>query len=169
MRVNALPATDFTDNPTGCCPRFNPEPWRDVSLEFKDKRFVRATTSSLFHIPVNMGRVFQKTFAAIESANALPEHEFIVLSRDLSPWRAEHLFAATGEVPGLDSVHMSGTYETQVFEGAYKLAPKWQAQLRSRLESEGKQVATTYFYYTTCPKCAKAYGKNYVVGVAALA
>ncbi|MCV3205496.1 hypothetical protein OHD62_06965 [Mesorhizobium sp. YC-39] len=25
-----------------------------------------------------------------------------------------------------------------------------------------------YFFYTTCPKCAKAYGKNYVVGVAAV-
>ncbi|MHC1707784.1 MAG: hydrolase [Bacteroidales bacterium] len=23
----------------------------------------------------------------------------------------------------------------------------------------------TYFYYTTCPKCAKAYGKNYVVSL----
>jgi hypothetical protein len=24
-----------------------------------------------------------------------------------------------------------------------------------------------YFFFTTCPKCAKAYGRNYVVGVAA--
>ena len=23
-----------------------------------------------------------------------------------------------------------------------------------------------YFFYTTCPRCAKAYGRNYVVGVA---
>jgi len=23
-----------------------------------------------------------------------------------------------------------------------------------------------YFFYTTCPTCAKHYGKNYVVGVA---
>jgi hypothetical protein len=22
-----------------------------------------------------------------------------------------------------------------------------------------------YFFYTTCPKCAEVYGKNYVVGV----
>ncbi|MGD9980573.1 MAG: hydrolase [Hyphomonadaceae bacterium] len=25
-----------------------------------------------------------------------------------------------------------------------------------------------YLFYTTCPKCAKAYGKNYVVAVAQL-
>ena len=23
-----------------------------------------------------------------------------------------------------------------------------------------------FFYYTTCPRCAKQYGKNYVVGLA---
>lgn len=169
MHVNALPAMDLTDCPTGCCPRFDPEPWKNQSLTFDDKLFVRATTRSLFHIPVNMGRVFQKTFAAIEAAGAQPEKDFIVLSRDLSPWRAEHLFAITREVPGLATERLSGNYETQVFEGPYKNVGKWQAQLISRLLDDGKDVATTYWFYTTCPKCAKAYGRNYVVGVAKLA
>jgi hypothetical protein len=26
-----------------------------------------------------------------------------------------------------------------------------------------KQLKKLYFFYTTCPKCAKYYGKNYVV------
>lgn len=169
MHVNALPAMDLTDCPTGCCPRFNPEPWQHQSLQFENKRFVRATTRGLFHIPINMGRVFTRTFAAIEAAGAQPESDFIVLSRDLSPWRAEHLFAVTREVPGLENVTLSGDFETQVFEGPYKLVPKWQAQFLSRLLDEGKDVARNYWFYTTCPKCAKAYGKNYVVGVAQLA
>jgi hypothetical protein len=29
--------------------------------------------------------------------------------------------------------------------------------------SRGKQLQQLYFYYTTCPKCARKYGKNYVV------
>jgi hypothetical protein len=26
-----------------------------------------------------------------------------------------------------------------------------------------KEIEKIYFYYTTCPKCAKLYGKNYTV------
>jgi hypothetical protein len=29
-----------------------------------------------------------------------------------------------------------------------------------------RALETLYFFYTTCPKCAKHYGKNYVVAVA---
>ena len=32
--------------------------------------------------------------------------------------------------------------------------------------AKGKRLDTLYFFYTTCPKCAKAHRKNYVVGVA---
>jgi hypothetical protein len=31
------------------------------------------------------------------------------------------------------------------------------------VKSRGREVKKLYFYYTTCPKCAKKYGKNYVV------
>lgn len=31
---------------------------------------------------------------------------------------------------------------------------------------EGLHLDTLYFFYTTCPRCAKAHGHNYVVGVA---
>ncbi len=34
------------------------------------------------------------------------------------------------------------------------------------VHEKGKQLDTIYFFYTTCPRCAKHYGKNYVVGVA---
>ena len=32
--------------------------------------------------------------------------------------------------------------------------------------AKGKRLDTLYFFYTTCPKCAKAHRKNYVDGVA---
>ena len=32
----------------------------------------------------------------------------------------------------------------------------------------GNAPGTVWFFYTTCPKCAKAYGKNYVVGLVQL-
>jgi len=60
---------------------------------------------------------------------------------------------------------MSGDYLTKVFEGPYKKAPKWEKEMEVFVENKGKHVKKTYFFYTTCPKCAKFYGKNYLVAV----
>jgi len=35
--------------------------------------------------------------------------------------------------------------------------------MKAWLAGEGKNFSKLYFYYTTCPKCQKKYGKNYVV------
>ena len=166
MEINALPKYDMSDNPTNCCPRFNTEGWDEQELHFKDKLFVKAKTRSIFHIPINMGSVFPKILSAIEKAHAMDEDEFIALSYDPSAWTGEHYFSVTKDVPGQEMVHLSGDYLTKVFEGPYKNAPKWEKQMETFVNSKGKQVKKTYFFYTTCPKCAKYYGKNYVVGVA---
>ena len=71
MDVNSVPKFDMSDNPTGCCPRFDPTGWDEQELHFKDKRFLKARTRSLLHIPLNMGSVFKKTLKAIEEADAL--------------------------------------------------------------------------------------------------
>jgi NMD protein affecting ribosome stability and mRNA decay len=34
--------------------------------------------------------------------------------------------------------------------------------MKGFVRSKGKDVRKMYFFYTTCPKCAKKYGKNYV-------
>jgi len=38
--------------------------------------------------------------------------------------------------------------------------------MKDYVKSKGKKIKELYFYYTTCPKCAKHYGKNYVVAFA---
>ena len=166
MDINALPIYDMSDNPTGCCPRFVPQGWDEQELHFDQKRFVKARTRSLFHIPLNMGGVFKKTFEAIEHADAQSDDDIVVLSRDISPWSAEHYFAVSKDVPGQDTVRLSGDYVTKVFEGPYRNAPRWQQEMIAHVKQLGKEVKTSYFFYTTCPKCAKVYGKNYVVAVA---
>ena len=65
MRVNELPMFDATDTETNCCPRFHPEPWDNQELHFDRKPFVRASTVSLFHVPLNMGSTFANTWDAI--------------------------------------------------------------------------------------------------------
>jgi len=168
METNALPKYDMSDNPTGCCPRFNPEGWNDQELHFKDKQFVRAKTLSVAHIPINMGSVFRKTFKAIEDANASSDEDFIVMSHDRSALSAEHLFAVKNEVPGQEMVRLSGDFLTTVIEGPYKEMPRWCTESVENVKARGREADKVYFFYTTCPKCAKAYGKNYVVSVAQL-
>ncbi len=90
MKINALPKYDAGDNPTGCCPRFKHEDWDAQELHFKDKLFVEASNRCPFHIPLNMGSVFPKTFAAIEQAGAHSTDQLIVLSPDPSAWKGKH-------------------------------------------------------------------------------
>lgn len=169
MQTNTLPAYDADDNPTGCCPRFNPQGWDDQELHFTDKLFVKAKTRSDQYVPIDMGPVFQETFAAIEKAGAYDDKNTLVLSRDVSPSQAEHYFAVTKPVPGQEMAHLTGDYLTRVFEGPYEDLPGWEQQFRTGIKGRGLEAGKVFYFYTTCPQCAQAHGKNYVVAVAELA
>jgi hypothetical protein len=39
-------------------------------------------------------------------------------------------------------------------------------EMEEFVADHGKTIETTYFFYTTCQRCAKRYGKNYVVAIA---
>jgi len=69
-------------------------------------------------------------------------------------------------VPDLEMVTLSGTFLSYVFEGPYKEVGKWVKGMEDFVNSKHKNIIKLYFYYTTCSKCAKHYGKNYVVGFA---
>ena len=168
METNSLPKFDMSDNPTNCCPRFDPTNWDNQELHFDDKLFLKAKTKSIFHIPLNFGKVFPKTFSDIEKAEAFNEDDYIVLSYDPSNWVGEHYFSVSKDVPGHEMVKLSGDYVTKVFEGPFNKAPKWEKEMDSLVKENGKKVEKTFFFYTTCPKCAKEYGKNYVVAVSQL-
>ena len=143
MEINALPKYDMSENPTNCCPRFNTDGWDEQELHFKDKLFVKAKSRSLFHIPLNLGSVYPKTFNAIEKADAVDENDLIVLSYDPSAWTGEHYFSASKDVPGQEMVHLTGDYFTRVFEGPYKNAPKWEKEMNDYVISRGKQTKKT--------------------------
>ena len=87
-----------------------------------------------------------------------------MLSSDLSPWRSELYFAVKKDVPEAETVKLSGTFLAKVFEGGFQNMGRWSKELQELVESRGKQIQKCFFFYTTCPKCAKVYGKNYVVG-----
>ena len=166
MVKTALPKFDMATAETGCCPRFDPAPWDNEEFRFEDRLFLRAKTVSFLHVPLNIGSVMKKTWAKIEAAEAASKEQFLVLSTDPSPWRGEHYFAVTKEVPDADMVRLSGNYLTKVYEGPYRDARKWVRDMQQHVKAAGQEMLKLYFFYTTCPKCAKHYGKNYVVAFA---
>lgn len=166
MTLSALPKFTMDNSETGCCPRFDPEPWRYQEITFQDRPFVRARTWNFLHIPLNIGPVFTRTMARIQAAQAELPDAYLILSTDTSAWRGEHYFAVAREVPGADNVRLSGNFLTMVFEGPYRDAGKWVREVQEYVASQGQQMRTLYFFYTTCPKCAKHYGQNYVVAFA---
>ena len=87
----------------------------------------------------------------------------IVLSDENSPWGADVYLEATKDIPNAHLVTLSGTFLSKVFEGPYKNIGTWVKEMNSHVKAQGKTLKKLYFYYTTCPKCAKKYGKNYVV------
>ena len=165
MEVNQIPKIDMSNNETDCCPKFDPEPWDNKEFTFENKLFAKANTINFLHMPLNMGSVMTKSWKKIQEADAVAE-EFIMLSYDPSSWKGEHYFAVTKEIEGMENVRLSGTYITKVFEGEFKEAGKWIKEMENFVKEKGKTQKKLYFFYTTCPKCAKHYGKNYVVGFA---
>jgi hypothetical protein len=67
------------------------------------------------------------------------------------------------EVPNVKNTSISGRFLSKVFEGHFKNTSIWVKEMNDYVRSKGKEIKDLYFYYTTCPKCAQKYGKNYVV------
>jgi hypothetical protein len=153
---------DQTIKSTGCCELFNQEPWQDKEIVWKDKLFVKDHVISFLHIPLNMGKKIVKNMELIDKANAKAPYQ-LMLTDEKSPWGSDIYIDVAKEVPGAQMDRLSGTFLTRVFEGPYKNAGKWAIEMTKYVSDKGRKLEKIYFSYTTCPKCAKAYGKNYVV------
>ena len=145
-----------------CCPRFNPEPWDGKEIPLDGRLFIKDHVRSIFHIPINFGSVMRKNLSLIEAAGA-KKADMIVLSDEKSMWGSDIFLETAKDVPAVIMARISGKYLAKVFEGPYRNMGKWIKEMKLFVESKGLKFGKLYFYYTTCPKCAKEYGKNYVV------
>ncbi|MCJ7740524.1 hypothetical protein MUP32_04385 [Candidatus Microgenomates bacterium] len=152
----------YKDSETGCCLRFDPKPWDEKEITWKDKLFLKDRVRSIFHIPLNFGRVMVKNVEKISKANALVPVP-LMLSDENSLWGSDIYIAVSKNVPKSEMVRLSGTYLTKVFEGPFQNIGKWVKEMQRHVKSKKKTMKKLYFYYTSCPACTKYYGKNYVV------
>ena len=162
-----LPKTYTEHNETGCCAVPNIKAWDEQEVSFEKKHFIRMYTRSILFVPLNMSKVMTRIQKLANTAGAeMSPQDAMILSRDLSPWKAEQLYAVKKPVEGADNVTLNGKFVTKVFEGQYQDVKKWFDVLQQLVAKRGKTSERVYFFYTTCPKCAKHYGKNYVIGLA---
>lgn len=154
-----------TQDTAECCPRFDPQPWDDKVITWDGKLFLQERVRSVFHIPLNFGAVMTRSMARIEAAGA-KSGETIVLSDENSLWGADVYIAVSKDVPGARMTTLSGTFVAKVFEGPYRNMKRWIEETKAFVANKGKDLRKMYFFYTTCPKCAQKYGKNYVVVLA---
>jgi hypothetical protein len=150
-----------------CCPKFDPIPWDGTIHEWSGKKFIKARVSTFLYIPLNFGSVMKKLNEKIEKANAtMPD--WLCLSDHTSKWSMNINLAVDKEIPNAENVTLSGKFLSKVYEGNFNETGKWCKDFEAFAKSKDFKIDKLYMWYTTCPKCAKKYGKNYVVIVASV-
>ncbi|MDY0053041.1 MAG: hypothetical protein RBR79_00095 [Bacteroidales bacterium] len=144
-----------------CCPEFKPEKWDDKVLEWENKNFVKSEVKTFFYMPINFSSVMKRLDKLI-NFSSINQEEMISLSEHVSKWKMNIYIAIDKEVEGIENVKFTGKYYSKVYEGKFQDTGKWCKDYESHLEKKNLKVSKMYMWYTTCPKCAKKYGKNYV-------
>jgi len=145
-----------------CCPPFDPAPWDDKLLIWENKKFIKDKVCTFFYMPLNFGNVIVKLNKKILEASAtVPDG--LCLSDHTSRWNMDMYLAVDKEVPTARNITLSGKFYSKVYEGPFNDTAAWCKDYEIELELKGLHKKKMFMWYTTCPKCAKKYGKNYVV------
>ena len=154
--------TQSTEKDPVCCPEFDPAPWDDKLFEWTNKLFLKDHVCTLFYMPLNFGKVMKRLNGQVTAGGAsMPD--WLCLSDHTSRWNMDVYLAVDKEVPGAGNTTLSGKFYSKVYEGPFGNTGKWCKDYEALVKSKGLNIKKWYMWYTTCPKCAKKYGKNYVV------
>lgn len=154
-----------TRNEDVCCPEFDPEPWDNKVHKWHEKRFISTKVKTFLHIPLGFGKAMTKLTSVISSAHAVFE-DAMCLSEHTSMWNMNLYLAVDKYIEGAENISLSGSFYTKVYEGEFKNIGVWMEDFKKVLQEKRIVSRQMYMWYTTCPKCAKKYGQNYVVVVA---
>jgi hypothetical protein len=148
-----------------CCPKFDAGPWEGRMFDWNRKRFIKARAHTLFSMPLNLGRVMRNLSALVQSrGGTIPDR--LCLSDHTSKWNMDVYVAVDREIPGAENIALSGKFFSKVYEGPFRDTGKWCDSFKEVAKGMKLEIKKWYMWYTTCPKCAKKYGKNYVAIVA---
>ncbi|HPW17648.1 MAG TPA: hypothetical protein PLP83_04625 [Candidatus Aminicenantes bacterium] len=145
-----------------CCPEFDPAPWDGKAFEWRDKKFVKTGVRTFFHVPLNFGAVMRRLDRKIRAAEATTPGN-MGLSDHTSKWNMDVYVAVDKDIPGAENVTLSGNFFAKVYEGPVKDTGEWCRDFAALAKGRGLDIKKWFMWYTTCPKCARKHGKNYVV------
>jgi len=145
-----------------CCPEFNPLPWDNKILEWNNKKFIKEKICTFFYFPLNFGSKIVKAMKKIEGQGAILEDNMCI-SDHTSRWNMDIYLSVNKEISNADNVNISGKFLSKVYEGKFTDTDKWCLDFKNYAKSQNLNIKKWYMWYTTCPKCAKKYSKNYVV------
>lgn len=144
-----------------CCQKFDPKLWDDKTFIWENKKFIKDKVFSLFYMPMNFGQVMKRLDTFVSQAGAsVPE--WLCLSDHTTKWNIDVYLAVDKDIPGANNTSKSGKYFCKVYEGPFKNTGIWMKDFENIVKSKGFNKNNILLWYTTCPKCAKKYGKNYV-------
>ncbi len=144
-----------------CCPPFNPENWDDKVIEWQDKYFVKDKVFTFLNMPIGFGKTMKRLDQKVRDANAsMPD--WLCLSDHTSVWNMNVYLAVDKIIPNAENVSLSGKFFSKVYQGPFSDTGKWVRDYAIKAQLKGFNIKKMFMWYTTCPKCAKKYGKNYV-------
>lgn len=152
----------MTNKNEECCPKFDPKPWNDKTFEWDNKKFIKGKVFTLFFMPINFGSVVTKLMKKVEKAGGKAQ-DWMGLSDHTSMWNIDLYVAVDRKIPDAENVTLSGKFFSKVYEGNFKDTGKWCKDFADNAKKKKIETEKLLMWYTTCPKCAKKYGKNYVV------
>lgn len=144
-----------------CCPPFDPEKWNDKVLNWENKIFVKTKVKTFLFMPINFGSAISRISKQLEQQQVKFD-ENICLSDHTSKWNMDIYIATDKEVKDAKNIKMNGKFYCRVYEGDFKQTENWCKDFDLKAKENDYKIGKMYMWYTTCPKCAKKYGKNYV-------
>jgi hypothetical protein len=111
---------------------------------------------------MNFGKVMKRLDEKVrKSGGTIPDS--LCLSDHTSKWNMDVYLAVDKEIHDAKNLILSADLFSKVYEGPYKDTGKWCKDFESLVKSKGLSIKKWFMWYTTCPKCIKKYGTNYVV------
>lgn len=145
-----------------CCPRFEPAPWKNQVFEWDNKKFIRDKVLTFYFMPLTFAPVIKRMNEQVEKAGAVVP-DWLCLSDHTSKWNMDLYLAVDKEIQEAENTVLSGKFFSKVYEGSYNETGKWTEDCKAAAKERGFEIIKWFMWYTTCPKCAKKYGRNYVV------
>jgi hypothetical protein len=150
-----------------CCPEFNPEKWDKRTISWDNKKFIKDSLPTIFHMPFPpmIGKKITRMWGEVEKAEAAApnKEDTLILFRDPSAFKSEIYISVEKDVPMENNVFISGNFVSRVFDGDYNAIPKFVKIMDEYLAETGKEAKDYYVHYAYCPICAKKFEHNYII------